>query len=216
MFSKQTDDASFHSGADQKGDFPLSSCRNRSGKHRDVELFEWSVCFETKHRRPLQLQCRYRAKNHSLPTSGLGLAGVVMRHSTKEPEGAYVCVCVFGAVDTGNFGLFQKCPRLRPDRCWVREAPNRKASCKSDHVQTVVVRVAQMLGPFIQITHSINTSNLVHVAPCSYNARLRNRFPLCRTRGHGTPEGGILTSTPFEPSPPRPISRQASSPQHAI
>lgn len=47
VFSKQTDDASFHSGADQKGDFPLSSCRNRSGKHRDVELFEWSVCFET-------------------------------------------------------------------------------------------------------------------------------------------------------------------------
>lgn len=126
MFSKQTDDASFHSGADQKGDFPLSSCRNRSGKHRDVELFEWSVCFETRHRRPLQLQCRYRAKNHSLPTSGLGLAGVVMRHSTKEPEGAYVCVCVFGAVDTGNFGLFQKRPRLRPDCCWVREAPNRK------------------------------------------------------------------------------------------
>lgn len=89
---KQFDDASFSSGFDQKGDFPLSSCRNRSGKHRDAEPFEWSVCFETKHRRPLADEWCYRVKNSFLPTSGLGLAGTVMRHSTKEPERAYVCV----------------------------------------------------------------------------------------------------------------------------
>lgn len=33
-----------------------------------------------------------------------------------------------------------------------------------------------MLGPFIQITSSINTSDLVPVVLCSYNTRLRNRF----------------------------------------
>lgn len=53
---------------------------------------------------------------------------------------------------------------------------SKKASCKSDHVERVVVRVAQMLGPFIQITSSINTSDLVPVVLCSYNTRLRNRF----------------------------------------
>jgi len=80
-------------------------------------------------------------------------------------------VCVLGAVDSGNFGLFQKRPRLAPKAVGCKTLESEKASCKSDWTTSrrTAESVAQRLAQFFQIALSINTSR--PVAPCSYNAR---------------------------------------------